>query len=107
MSLNGKEQQRAKVLNDVGRGGLTGEEAARLMGLSWRQVQRLLAAYRQEGVAALSHSNPRCIGAPVHRIPEHIRERAVALARGLYQGLNHHHLTITCRRSCWSGRSCN
>ncbi|MDA1272256.1 MAG: ISNCY family transposase [Chloroflexi bacterium] len=88
--MNGKEQQRAKVLNQMERGGLTGEEAAGLMGLSVRQVRRLLAAYRQEGVAALSHGNRG--RAPVHRIPEHLREQAVALARGLYQGLNHHHL---------------
>lgn len=90
VTLNAREQQRTKVLNRVERGGLTGEEAAGLMGLSLRQVRRLLAAYRKEGVAALAHGNRG--RSPVHRISEDTRKRVVALALGTYQGLNHHHL---------------
>jgi transposase len=60
------------------------------MGLSVRQVRRLLAVYRQEGVAALSHGNRG--RAPVHRISEDTRKRVVAFAQGHYSGLNHHHL---------------
>ena len=82
--------QRAMVLNRVEREGLTGEEAARLMGLSLRQVRRLLAAYRKEGVAALAHGNRG--RAPVHGIREDTRKRVVALAQGRYQGLNHYQL---------------
>jgi len=88
--LKVKEQQRAMVLNEVERGGLTGEEAARLTGLSVRQVRRLLAAYRKEGVAALAHGNRG--RQPVHRISEDTRNQVVELARGRYQGLNHYHL---------------
>ena len=88
--MNEREQQRALVLNRVERGGLTGEEAARLMGLSLRQARRLLAAYRKEGVAALAHGNRG--RAPVHRISEDTRNRVVELARGSYEGLNHYHL---------------
>ncbi len=88
--MNGKEQQRAMVLNQVDRGELTGQQAGVLVGLSLRQVRRLLARYRGEGVAALAHGNR---GRPaVHRIPEDIRKRVVALAQGPYRGLNHYHL---------------
>ena len=90
MSLNAKEQQRAMVLNQVERRELTGQQAAVLVGLSLRQVRRLLARYREEGVAALAHGNRG--RAPVHRIAEQTRERVVELAQGPYKGLNHYHL---------------
>ena len=88
--MNAREQQRTKVLNRVERGGLTGEEAAGLMGLSVRQVRRLLAGYRKEGIAALAHGNRG--RSPVHRLSEDTRKRVVAFAQGPYSGLNHHHL---------------
>lgn len=78
------------ALNRVEREGLTGEEAARLMGLSLRQVRRLLAASRKEGVAVLAHDNRG--RKPVHRIGDATRERVVELARGAYSGFNHYHL---------------
>ena len=88
--MNTREQRRAMVLNRVEREGLTGEDAAGLMGLSLRQVRRLLAAYRKEGVAALAHGNRG--RPPAHRISEDTRNRVVTLAQGAYQGLNHYHL---------------
>ncbi len=90
VTLNAREQQRTMVLNRVEREGLTGEEAAGLMGLSLRQARRLLAGYRKEGVAALAHGNRG--RSPVHRISEDTRKQVVALAQGPYQGLNHYHL---------------
>ena len=69
VTLNAREQQRAMVLNLVEREGLTGEEAAGLMGLSLRQVRRLLAAYRKEGVAALAHG-PSAEGRPTAGPPD-------------------------------------
>ena len=88
--MNGRDRQRAMVLNRVEREGLTGQEAARLIGLSVRQTGRLLAAYREEGVAALAHVNRGLT--TVHRISEDARNRAVELARGPCQGLTHYHL---------------
>ena len=90
VSLNTKEQQRAMVLNRVEGGALTGQQAAWLVGLSLRQVRRLLAGYRKEGVGALAHGNRG--RPPVHRLTEDTRKRVVALAQGPYLGLNHHHL---------------
>ena len=90
VSLSAKEQQRVMVLNQVQRGELTGRQAAALMRLSLRQVRRLLAGYRKDGVAALAHGN-RGRG-PAHAIPEETRKRVVALAQDPYGGLNHQHL---------------
>ncbi len=78
------------VLNRVERSELTGQQAAHLIGLSLRQVRRLLAGYRKEGVAALAHGNRG--RSPVHRLPEDTRKRVVALIQGPDAGLNHHHL---------------
>ena len=36
---------------------MTTEQAATLMGVSTRHTRRILAAYRQEGAAAIAHGN--------------------------------------------------
>jgi transposase len=91
ISLNQKEQQRLMVLNRVERGQLPGKDAAVLMGLSLRQVRRLLAAYRREGGAALAHGNRG--RRPARALSEEVRKQIVELAGGRYEGCNHHHLT--------------
>lgn len=50
-----RAQRRLHVLNHVLAGGLTAIQAAELLEMSLRQVRRLLAAYRTEGLAALVH----------------------------------------------------
>lgn len=77
------------VLNRIERGDLTGKEGGGLMGLSVRQVRRLVAAYRKEGVAAIAHGNRG--RQPVHTVGEEVRQMVVALAQGTYAGLNHYH----------------
>ena len=47
-----KEQQRAMILNQVQRGRVLIQEAARVLALSVRHVKRLLVAYRAHGQAA-------------------------------------------------------
>ncbi|HEY8684544.1 MAG TPA: ISNCY family transposase, partial [Chloroflexota bacterium] len=86
-----KEQTRVKVLNEVNEGVLTAEEAAGLLGVSLRQVRRLLAVYRTEGVAAMAHGNRG--RQPAHRIDPATRQQVRALAGGKYAGCNQHHLT--------------
>jgi len=90
VTLNRKEQQKVMVLNRLERGELGGKEAAVLVGLSLRQVRRLLADYRKEGVAALAHGNRG--RRPVHALAPEQRQRIVALAQGPYAGCNHYHL---------------
>ena len=79
------------VLNGMEKRELTAAQAGELMGLSVRQVRRLVAAYRREGVGAIAHGNRG--RHPPHTVSEAVRERVVALAAGPYDGANHTHLT--------------
>jgi Winged helix-turn helix len=64
--LTTSEQRRLIVLNHLESGALVNAEAARLLDLSVRQLQRIKAAYSASGAAALSHGN-RGRG-PVHAL---------------------------------------
>lgn len=90
ITLDARAQHRLYVLNHVLTGGLTAEEAARVLELSIRQVRRLLRRYRADGSAGLVHGNRE--RTPGHRIPDVIRERVVELATTTYAGVNHTHL---------------
>lgn len=89
--MNQKEQQRVMVLNRIDRGQLTNREAAGLMGVSVRQVKRLMVAYRKEGVAAIAHGNRG--RRPVHAVREETKRLVLCLAQETYVGFNHYHLT--------------
>ncbi len=86
-----KEQKRLKVLNKVEVGGMTGAQAAQMLGLSVRQVRRLLAAYREKGAAGLAHGNRG--KASARRTPEAIGQRVVELASEEYKDYNDQHFT--------------
>ena len=90
VSLNSREQQRLMVLNQVLGGELTGEEAAALMGVSMRQMRRLMAAYRKEGAAALAHGNRGRV--PTHALAAPVKARVVEAAQTTYSGCNLAHL---------------
>jgi transposase len=59
MMVNAQEQRRVIILTEVVSGALTVAGAAERLALSERQVKRLLAGFRREGVAALVHGNRR------------------------------------------------
>ncbi len=84
ITLNREEQQRVMVLNRMESRELTAAQAGELTGLSVRQIRRLLAAYRREGVGAIAHGNRG--RRPPHAVSEAVRERVVALAAGPYDG---------------------
>ncbi len=90
ITLDARAQHRLYVLNHVLTGGLTADEAARVLHLSVRQVRRLLRRYRDDGSAGLVHGNRD--QAPAHRVPDAIRDRVVELATTTYVGVNHSHL---------------
>ncbi len=90
ITLDARAQHRLYVLNHVLTGGLTAEEAARILELSIRQVRRLLRRYRADGSAGLVHGNRA--RTPAHCIPDPIRDRLVELATTTYAGVNHTHL---------------
>ena len=77
------------TLNRVLEGALTGIEAAAQLGLSVRQLRRLLAAYREDGVGAIPHRNRG--RSPAHALSDALRERVVGLSRTRYAGTNDSH----------------
>lgn len=91
VTLTGREQKRARVLNEVLAGRWTRREAAQVLGLSERHLRRLLAAYGRDGPRALVHGNR---GRPsVRAWPAEVGARVVELARSTYAGFNHQHFT--------------
>ena len=89
--LNRTEQRRIVVLNHLAAGALVNAEAAELLGISKRQLQRLHKAYSEKGVAGLAHGNR---GRAAHNVVNAaIAARVVELARDKYEGFNQQHLT--------------
>ncbi len=91
VTLNQREQQRGLVVAQVDRRAVSVMEGAAVLGVSERQVKRLLAAYRQRGVAALAHGNRGKVA--TNAVDEETRQAVVILATGKYGGFNQVHLT--------------
>ena len=91
VTLTQQEQARLQVLNSLLAGHTTTEQAATLMGVSTRHTRHILAAYRQEGAAALAHGNRG--RRPANATPKTMADAAVDLALTRYAGVNHTHLT--------------
>jgi len=69
----------------------TAVEAAQSLGLSERQVRRLLAAYRKEGAEAVVHGNRG--RTPDNAVSPDVRQTILELAQTTYQGFNQCHFT--------------
>jgi len=91
VTLSMKEQKRVVVVTHFEAGRVRGAEAAEMLGLSLRQLRRVVAAYRKEGAAGLAHGNR---GRPSSRaIDAQVREEILSLARTVYQDYNDVHFT--------------
>jgi transposase len=90
VTVSQKEFQRVKVIKNAVAGRLSVSEAARLLQLSERQVQRLKRRYRPDSVDWVHHGNR---GRPMPwALPAAQRRTILELARGKYQGFNDSHL---------------
>lgn len=91
LTLTKREEQRVRVLTELEAGRITRVLAGELLGVSERQVYRLVRRYRGEGPGGLVHGNR---GRPsAQRISEDTRQAVQSLARGTYSGANTVHLT--------------
>jgi transposase len=89
-ALSQKELQRVAVISSCVKGNLACARAASLLELTPRHVKRLKSRLRQGGEAALAHASR---GRSSHRrLPQHVRDRILLLARTTYAGFNDHHL---------------
>jgi transposase len=90
VTMSQKEFQRVKVIENAVGGRLSVSEAAGLLQLSERQVQRLKRRYRPDSVAWVQHGNR---GRPMPwALPAALRRTILELARGKYAGFNDSHL---------------
>ena len=90
VTMSQKEFQRVKVIENAAGGRLSVREAARLLQLSERQVQRLKRRYRPDSIAWVQHGNR---GRPVPwAFPLPQKQLILTLARTKYQGFNDSHL---------------
>ncbi len=88
--MSQKEFQRVKVIENAAGGRLSVREAARLLQLSERQVQRLKRRYQPDSIAWVQHGN-RGRSMP-WALPLPQQQLILSLARGKYQGFNDSHL---------------
>lgn len=86
-----KDKKRAFVLHDLDARRMTAVEAAQSLGITERQVWRLLAAFRQEGADAVVHGNRGRM--PIQTLSPEIHQRIVELAQTTYVGFNQTHFT--------------
>jgi len=91
--LDTRAQQRLYVLTHVLVGEVTVAQAAAVLRLSTRQVDRLARRFRAEGAAALIHGNRG--RTPANRTDEAVRARLVELATTEFAGFNPVHLAET------------
>ena len=89
--MSSKEARRPGLIQAALAGKLTNREGAAALGLSVRQVRRLKAAYRAQGVEGLVHGNRGRRSA--RQLSPADRTRIVEGLRGTYAGLNDTHLT--------------
>lgn len=92
VTLNKEQQKRAKVLSSLSAGGMSKTDAEVLLGLSRRQVNRTLKAYRDEGISSVVHGNTG--RPPVNKTDEDLCRKIGELtgSAGKYKGFNTCHL---------------
>ena len=90
VTLTPKEQTRLQVLNSLLDEYMTLDQAATLMGVTTRHTRRILAAYREQGVAAVAHDHRG--RKPANATPDTVIADVVHLAKTKYEGANHTHL---------------
>jgi transposase len=91
VTLSKKEQSRLMVLNGVEAGRITVREACEVLSLSLRHVRRILAAYRREGAAALSHGNRG--RKPHNTLDDGLKRRVLEVMQSTCAGCNTQHFT--------------
>jgi len=85
------DKKRESVLRDLDAHRMTAVQAAQSLGITERQVWRLLAAFRQEGAEAVIHGNRG--RTPQQTLPPEMQQRILELAQTTYVGFNQTHFT--------------
>lgn len=89
--MSAEQWKRLDVVRRIQQGAMTAAIAAKVLGLSSRQVRRLLRRVKKSGEKSLAHGNTG--RSPVHRIDAETRKRVVELMQQKYAGFNDQHFT--------------
>lgn len=89
--MSERQWKRWDVIGRVNVEKLTMAEAARICGISDRQLRRIRVGVGAEGKAALAHGNRG--RQPANRTEDGVREQVLALRRGKYDRFNDQHFT--------------
>lgn len=81
-----RDQQRVQVVSAVEHGTMTANEGAEGLGVSVRQMRRLMRGYRSQGVGALVHGNRG--KTPHNAVGQSVKDQVVVLGTTTYQGTN-------------------
>ena len=92
ITLSDKQQRRAEILSRAASNQLTRQQAAQLLGITDRQVRRLLARYQEVGLKSVVHANTG--RTPVNKTSAALRDKLATLAGkdGAYHDFNTCHL---------------
>ncbi len=89
ITMSMKEAKRLHLVRQAIEKRITQAEAARAVGLSLRQAQRIVARVRQEGDGGITH---RARGKePNNRISQRVQDKVLNLCRGVYRELGPTH----------------
>lgn len=93
ITLNKRQQRRAEVLAKLCAGEITKDDTQRLLGLSRRQVNRIMKNFSSNGLKSIVHGNSG--RAPVNKTPAIYQDKILALTGedGKYHGFNVCHTT--------------
>lgn len=91
--MNGKDQRRAETMRRLCDGSITKSQAEELLSLGRRQVDRLLADYRLNGVGSVVHGNRGRV--PANRLDSKLVGYALSVCDkgGKYDGFNVCHIS--------------
>jgi len=93
LAMSAKELGRLEVIQRVNEKRLKQKEASRILGLSIRQMKRLLRAYREKGAAGLVSKRR---GKPSsHQLAEETKREVLDLLKGKYKGFGP---TLACEK---------
>jgi transposase len=84
LAMSTKELSRLEVMQRLSKKQMSQKEAGTILGLSVRQIKRLLKAYRQQGAAGLVSKHRGRKGN--NHLSEEVKKRALNLLKTKYQG---------------------
>lgn len=91
MEIRMSDQRRVDAVQAASDGRLEKDRCSKVLGVTVRQVNRLIVKMRSSGMAGLIHGN-RGRASP-RQTPEEIKAKILGLVRGRYADINDTHLS--------------